>query len=95
MTIELIKVNRMTITKPDARSLSQETFEPDSPRYSPELNPDEFLNPDVKQNAVGCRRASSRKDMMANVRGYLWSTRKQPDIVQKFSHTPSVRYAME
>ena len=95
MTIELIKVNRMTITKPDARSLSQETFEPDSPRYSPELNPDKFLNHDMKQYALSRRRAAGRENMAANVRGYLWSTRKQPDIVQKFSHTPSVRYAME
>jgi len=65
------------------------------PKYSPDLNPDEFLNHDVKQNAVGRQRASSREDMMANVRGYLWSTQKQPDIVQKFFHAPSVRYAME
>jgi len=64
------------------------------PAYSPDLNPDEFLNHDVKQNAVGRRRAKSREDMMANVRGYLRSTQRQPHIVQRYFHAPSVRYAM-
>ena len=65
------------------------------PAYSPDLNPDEFLNNDVKANAVGRRRASSQDDMIADVRGYLRSTRKQPAIVQSYFHAPSVQYAME
>ena len=65
------------------------------PAYSPELNPDEFLNNDVKANAVGRRRAASREDMMADVRGYLRSTQKQPVIVRNFFQVPSVQYAME
>ena len=65
------------------------------PAYSPDLNPDEFLNHDVKQNAVGRRRAKSREDMMADVRGYLRSTQKRPDVVQSYFRAPSVQYAME
>jgi len=65
------------------------------PAYSPDLNPDEFLNHDVKQNAVGRRRATSREDMMADVRGYLRSTQKRPDVVRNFFHAPSVQYAMK
>ena len=65
------------------------------PAYSPDLNPDEFLNNDVKANAVGRRRASSREDMMADVRGYLRSTQKRPDVVQSYFRAPSVQYAME
>jgi len=64
------------------------------PGYSPDLNPDEFLNHDVKQNAVGRRRARSRHEMMADVRGYLRSTQRQPAIVQRFFQAPSVQYAM-
>lgn len=64
------------------------------PAYSPDMNPDEFLNHDVKQNAVGRRRAVSRDDMIADVRAYLRSTQKRPDIVQRYFHAPSVRYAM-
>ena len=65
------------------------------PGYSPELNPDELLNHDVKQNAVGRRRAANRGEMMADVRGYLRGTQKRPAIVQRYFHAPSVRYAME
>jgi transposase len=65
------------------------------PAYSPDLNPDEFLNHDVKQNAVGRRRARSREEMMADVRGYLRSTQRQPAIVKRYFHAPSVQYAME
>jgi len=64
------------------------------PAYSPDLNPDEFPNNDVKANAVGRRRASSQDDLMADVRGYLRSTQKRPAIVQSCFHAPSVRYAM-
>ena len=95
MTIELIKMNCVFITKPDARSLSQETFEPNSPKYSPDLNPDEFLNHDMKQYALSRRRAAGRENMAANVRSYLWSAQKQPDIARKLSHAHSVHYAME
>jgi transposase len=64
------------------------------PSYSPELNPDEFLNQDVKSNAVGRRRAESQAELMADVRGYLRSTQKQPEIVKSYFHAPSVRYAL-
>lgn len=63
------------------------------PAYSPDLNPDEFLNHDVKQNAVGRRRAASQSDMIGNIRGYLRSTQKRPDIVRNYFRAPSVRYA--
>jgi len=65
------------------------------PAYSPDLNPDEFLNHDVKQNAVGRRRATSQDDMIADVRGYLSSTQKQPRIVRSYFEAPSVSYAMD
>lgn len=51
------------------------------PGYSPDLNPDEFLNNDVKANAVGRRRPASREEIMAEVRGYLPSTQRYPEIV--------------
>ena len=64
------------------------------PAYSPQLNPDEFLNHDVKQNALGRRRAASQAEMIADVRGYLRSTQRQPQIVKHYFHAPSVRYAI-
>jgi transposase len=38
------------------------------PGYSPDLNPDEFLNQDVKGNAPGRQRPATRADMIAGVR---------------------------
>ena len=63
------------------------------PGYSPELNPDEYLNQDVKSNAVGRRRARDQQDMMANVRCYLRSTQKRPDVVRSYFEEQHVRYA--
>ena len=63
------------------------------PSYSPDLNPDEVLNNDVKQNAVGRCRARNQQDLIADVRGYLRSTQKRPDIVSNYFQAPSVRYA--
>lgn len=63
------------------------------PGYSPQLNPDEYLNHDVKANSVGRRRAKDRAELMKNVRGYLRSTQKMPNIVRNFFRAEAVRYA--
>ena len=63
------------------------------PAHSPELNPDELLNNDVKSNAVGRERARNLPEMEGNVRGYLRSTQRHPDIVCSYFHKESVRYA--
>jgi transposase len=63
------------------------------PAYSPTLNPDELLNNDVKTNAVGRRRARDEHELLANVRGYLRSTQRQPDIVRSYFREKHVRYA--
>ncbi len=63
------------------------------PGYSPDLNPDEFLNQDVKTNAVGRQRPHDKDELMTNVRRYLWSTQRRPTKVRRYFHHPSVRYA--
>lgn len=63
------------------------------PKYSPDLNPDEYLNNDVKSNAVGRRRARSKEEMKAHISSYLRSTQKQPRIIKNFFQAKSVRYA--
>lgn len=63
------------------------------PSYSPDLNPDEFLNNDVKANALGRRRPVDRCELISGVRGYLRSTQRQPEIVKRYFHAESVRYA--
>jgi len=63
------------------------------PSYSPDLNPDEKLNQDVKSNAVGRRRPHTQEEMVHNVRSYLYSRQKSPQIVKQYFQAESVRYA--
>jgi len=63
------------------------------PGYSPELNPDELLNQDIKSNAVGRRRAKNQKELVANARGFLQSHQKQPHIIRQYFQGEHVRYA--
>jgi len=63
------------------------------PGYSPDLNPDEYLNNDVKTNAVGRKRPRDLGEMMGNVRRFLWSTQRRPQKVRRYFHQPIVRYA--
>ena len=63
------------------------------PGYSPELNPDELLNQDIKSNSVGRRRAKDKAELVKNVRSYLRSRQRRPSIVQKYFHGQHVRYA--
>jgi transposase len=63
------------------------------PGYSPELNPDEMLNQDVKSNAVGRRRAYHQDELISNLRSYLRSRQKKPYIVRNYFNEEHVRYA--
>ena len=63
------------------------------PPYSPELNPDEFLNQDVKSNAVGRCRPRSQHEMISHVRGYLRGTQRSPQLVRNYFQHPTVLYA--
>ncbi|MHB0947185.1 MAG: IS630 family transposase [Sedimentisphaerales bacterium] len=63
------------------------------PGYSPQLNPDELLNQDVKTNAVGRNRPQDQPEMMRQVRSYLRSTQHRPQIVKNYFKHKDVHYA--
>jgi transposase len=65
------------------------------PTCSPELNPGEYLNQDVKANAVGRQRPHDKQEMLQDVRSYLRSTQRQPDIVRSYFRHRSVKYAQD
>jgi transposase len=65
------------------------------PGYSPELNPDELLNQDVKSNALGRQRPRDQQEMIGQVRSYLRSTQRQPDIVKRYFEEENVAYAAQ
>ena len=63
------------------------------PGYSPELNPAECLNQDVKTNALGKRRPLNVTELKADVRGFLRSRQRQPTRVARYFHERHVTYA--
>jgi transposase len=63
------------------------------PGYCPELNPDEYLNQDVKSNALGRRRPNNQSEMIDNLRSRLRSTQRQPHKVKSYFQHPDVNYA--
>jgi transposase len=54
------------------------------PGYSPELNPTELLNQDVKTNALGRRRPTSQDELIGDTRSYLRSTQRRPQRVTRY-----------
>jgi len=63
------------------------------PGYSPELNPAECLNQDVKTNALGKRRPVNITELKADVRGFLRSCQRRPAKVARYFQERHVRYA--
>jgi transposase len=63
------------------------------PGYSPELNPVELLNHDVKANAAGRRRPRSAEELRDELHGYLRRRQRQPQVLIRFFEHPTTRYA--
>lgn len=63
------------------------------PAYSPELNPDEQVWNDVKNNAVGRSRLENPEDLHRTVVGRLRFLQNTPERVRSFFQMPETRYA--
>lgn len=63
------------------------------PGYSPERNPTELLNQDLKANAIGRKRALSLKILRKNARSFLWKKQHSPKEVAKYFLATKVSYA--
>ena len=63
------------------------------PTYSPELNPQEYLNQDVKANVIGKKRPINKEQMKSNVMDFMQKRKKDKKQVQKYFHGKYVRYA--
>jgi transposase len=63
------------------------------PGYSPELNPDEYLNHDLKAQTVRKHPPRDEVHLLALVRGHLRSRQKTPATVARFFQAPHVKYA--
>jgi transposase len=63
------------------------------PRYAPELNPDEYLNHDVKETVNQEELPKNRSELQAKVARVLQKLRKLPERVANYFHHPQVAYA--
>jgi transposase len=63
------------------------------PSYSPELNPDEGLNADLKQNITRKAPIRSKQQLKQAVISYMRRLAKSPARVCSFFHQNSMRYA--
>ena len=63
------------------------------PSYSPELNPDEYLNNDLKSNVHSGLLLRSEKDITKKTISHMRSIAKRPSRIKKYFEHPSVAYA--
>ena len=63
------------------------------PAYSPELNPDEYLNCDLKAGIHSQRPARNQKQLKAKVLSHMRMLQKQPMRVMKYFKHPKIAYA--
>jgi transposase len=63
------------------------------PPYSPELNPDELVWNDLKNNGIGRKVITGPDQMKREVISHLRSLQKSPALVRSFFHAPSTAYA--
>ena len=62
------------------------------PPYSPELNPDELVNQDVKANALKHKLIHTKEELSKIIRSYLYSLQKNKQKLRNFFLKESVRY---
>jgi transposase len=63
------------------------------PAYSPELNPDELLNQDLKGNVHREGKVATKVEMMSRTRAFLRSRLRRPATVRKYFEGKQVVYA--
>lgn len=63
------------------------------PSYSPELNPDEYLNGNLKQKVRSGIPARSQKDLIKKTRSFMKTLQKRPHHVQSYFKNKMVAYA--
>ena len=63
------------------------------PSYSPERNPDEYLNRDLKQSISAKPPTRNVKQLNKQLRSHMKSIQKMPDRVKTYFKNPYVIYA--
>ena len=63
------------------------------PSYSPELNPDEMANADIKQAVTTKVPARTKLQLVKATSSHLRSVQKQPERIRRYFEHGPVRYA--
>jgi hypothetical protein len=63
------------------------------PPYAPELNPDEYLNGDLKMQVARRAPARDRAELEKTATRRLRSLQRRPECVKQCFHHPRVRHA--
>ena len=63
------------------------------PPYSPELNPDEHVWNDLKNNGIGRMLLKGPEDMREKVVSHLRFLQRNPVLIQSFFQAPTTKYA--
>ena len=63
------------------------------PPYAPELNPDEYLNNDLKQQLSRRPKPKDQPDLVKQVRATMHALPRQPERTRAYFRAPAVRYA--
>jgi hypothetical protein len=63
------------------------------PPYSPEMNPDEYLNCDLKQGLSDRPSPKNKDTLEANIKNHMEMLRSSPERVQKYFKHPDIQYA--
>ena len=63
------------------------------PPYSPEYNPDELLNSDIKRNAGAKQSPRTQSELEANVQSRLDYLSSAPSVITSFFQAPFTQYA--
>jgi transposase len=63
------------------------------PAYSPELNPDEYLNCDMKAGVHGKPPARNRKKLPKRIIGHMRKLQKLPTRIVRYFKHPKIAYA--
>ena len=63
------------------------------PPYAPELNPDEYLNNDLKQHLSRRPKPGDKPSLVKQVRTTMQALQRQPARTRSYFRAPTVRYA--
>ncbi|MDZ7719995.1 MAG: transposase [Balneolaceae bacterium] len=65
------------------------------PAYSPEKNPDEYLNCDLKQGMSQTPAPKDKPTLTENLRSYMSMLAQTPQRIKKYFKHPEIQYAAD